>query len=890
MLNLYETYYKLSADPFRLNPDHRFSFGHRSYAKAKAYLEYALQRGEGFIVITGGPGTGKTTLINGILAGLNKARVRVATLTSTRLVPVDLLHMVAASFGLHFEDMSKATLLLGLEEYLTQQSRQGWRSILIVDEAQDLSPSAVEELRLLANLQHNNRLLLQVFLVGHEELRELVRAPGMEHLRQRIIAASHLEPMDLDETVNYIEHRLCRAGWQGDPAISADALRLIHKFSGGIPRRVNLICSRLFLYGGMERKHKLVGEDAWSVIEDLRQELLMAPEDAGEVYDGIAARANSEAQAVAQSLPRPQSFARADQAGSCRSLQGTEKPMTDARRQPRTKAGRSARSVRLVRENYPRIEPVVGEEALDDVRTPGAVPVVEASPPVQIDIDAGQGMGWRWWAAAAVILAVGLTLATNIETEIRDRLMNFIRPVAMETDSPARTVVAEAEQQGPIEDNLSDTEAPRIRPALVDTKTSAEIPTATDAALQTDRQRAVEVSAEDPERVGLASELSQRPVEEGPGHAEVTGTEPQDGQAAEPLMATADAVIEAEHSRVRDEADQHFSQQLTAIELAPEPVASPEFEPIDQLTDASSAPSTEPATPAGRGSPGLVKDAQIEATSDVPSEAADRPSGSASAASIMPARPAGAETEGVSAPPVSRVLPVVRVRAIESDRAEPADRPPGSARVASITPASPAGAETGGVSALPVSRVPAAVERAREPAPDRAEPVAAVLPAPVTPPARMRTPVPTVVATAPSYGLGASVGSRDQVKSALLGGQWNSRGKPAVLLPSEITYCKSAGEHINCWSVPQDINTKFGPALYKVEGTLQDFSAQGSFRLSYRTLVRLVDSDARQGTNTETASAEGRWQITEHAMSCELTQPDNIRCRDEKGITRTYNR
>jgi hypothetical protein len=125
----------------------------------------------------------------------------------------------------------------------------------------------------------------------------------------------------------------------------------------------------------------------------------------------------------------------------------------------------------------------------------------------------------------------------------------------------------------------------------------------------------------------------------------------------------------------------------------------------------------------------------------------------------------------------------------------------------------------------------------------------------------------------------------------LLGGQWNSRGKPAVLLPSEITYCKAVGELINCWSVPQDINTKFGPALYKVEGTLQDFSAEGGFRLSYRTLVRLVGADAGRGTNTNVASsAEGGWQITEHTMSCELTQPHNIRCRDEKGITRTYQR
>lgn len=277
MLDLYETFYKLSADPFRLGPDHRFVLDHRSYAKSRSYLEYALHRGEGFIVITGGAGTGKTTLINEILAQLDKTRIRVATLNSTQLESRDLLHMVTASFGLSLEEIDKAALLLGLEEFLKQQGQKGRRSVLIVDEAQGLSQGALEELRLLANLQFNNRLLLQVFLVGQELLRELISAPGMDHLRQRIVAASHIDPLTPDETVDYVEHRLSRVGWQGDPKIDAEALSLIYSFSGGIPRRINLICSRLFLYGAMEKKHALVGADAKNVIEDLKQEHLVAP-------------------------------------------------------------------------------------------------------------------------------------------------------------------------------------------------------------------------------------------------------------------------------------------------------------------------------------------------------------------------------------------------------------------------------------------------------------------------------------------------------------------------------------------------------------------------------------------------------------------------------------
>jgi len=160
MLDVYRTYYKLTGEPFRLSPDHRFSLAHRSYANAKAYLDYALFQGEGFIAITGGPGTGKTTLIGDILAGFEKTDMQVATLTSTQLESRDLLHMVAHSFDLHPDDRSKANLLLELEQFLNQQSYRGHRTILIVDEAQSLSPSALEELRLLANIQRKDQLLL----------------------------------------------------------------------------------------------------------------------------------------------------------------------------------------------------------------------------------------------------------------------------------------------------------------------------------------------------------------------------------------------------------------------------------------------------------------------------------------------------------------------------------------------------------------------------------------------------------------------------------------------------------------------------------------------------------------------------------------------------------
>jgi general secretion pathway protein A len=148
---------------------------------------------------------------------------------------------------------------------------------LIVDEAQGLSVEALEELRLLSNLQHDNRLLLQVFLVGQEPLLDMIRAPGMEQLHQRVIAASHLIPLQQDETRAYVEHRLHKVGWQNDPKFCDDSMNLIHKFSGGVPRRINLICHRLFLRGGLEQKHELAGADALHVIVELHKEGLLTP-------------------------------------------------------------------------------------------------------------------------------------------------------------------------------------------------------------------------------------------------------------------------------------------------------------------------------------------------------------------------------------------------------------------------------------------------------------------------------------------------------------------------------------------------------------------------------------------------------------------------------------
>ncbi|MFV1973195.1 MAG: AAA family ATPase, partial [Thiohalobacterales bacterium] len=272
---MYETFYQLSADPFRLSPDPRFCFQHRTYRKAMTYMLHALYRAEGFIMITGRPGTGKTTLINDLIQTLKPDQAVVAKIVSTQLTADDLLELVAYAFNLNPRGCGKAEVLVQVERFLKQQYQHGRHPLLIVDEAQDMNERALEELRLLTNMQVGNHQLLQIFLVGQEQLRKLVISPSLEQLHQRLIAATLLEPLDTDDTRAYIKHRLHRVNWKGDPLISTEAYAMINRYSHGIPRQINQICSRLFLHGSVEEKHRLGLADLKIIIEELQEELLL---------------------------------------------------------------------------------------------------------------------------------------------------------------------------------------------------------------------------------------------------------------------------------------------------------------------------------------------------------------------------------------------------------------------------------------------------------------------------------------------------------------------------------------------------------------------------------------------------------------------------------------
>ncbi|MEM6579642.1 MAG: AAA family ATPase [Pseudomonadota bacterium] len=271
---MYEQFFNLSAEPFRLSPDHRFCYNHAQYAKAKAYMAYAFMRAEGFVMVTGQPGTGKTTLIGDLVESLADENVSVANLVSTQLEADDLLRMVAFAFGIGADSGTKSSILQDLSAKFLDLHKAGGRALLIVDEAQDLTHEAMEELRLLTNLQLDGKPLLQIFLLGQPELRELIHDPSLEQVHQRIIATSNLRALREDETRAYVEHRLKVVGWQNDPAISLAVFPIIYRFSEGVPRRINLICSRLLLHTFVEQRHEIGILDARTVVEELQEEQL----------------------------------------------------------------------------------------------------------------------------------------------------------------------------------------------------------------------------------------------------------------------------------------------------------------------------------------------------------------------------------------------------------------------------------------------------------------------------------------------------------------------------------------------------------------------------------------------------------------------------------------
>jgi putative secretion ATPase (PEP-CTERM system associated) len=267
---MYDQFYGLTGRPFQLTPDPHYYFESITHRKALSYLGYGLAQGEGFIVITGEVGAGKSTLVSHLMQSVDKTRLTAATIVTSHLDGLDLVHMAAAAFGIDSRGLDKASTLKSIENFLHAEARTGRRCLLVVDEAQNLSIDALEELRMLSNFQLGSSALLQIFLLGQPEFRDLVRdAPELEQLRQRVIATHHLEPMHANEVEPYIIHRLSRAGWNGNPSFTPDSFATLFDETGGMPRKLNTLMNRVMLMGAVEQTTRIDAPLVEAVVADM---------------------------------------------------------------------------------------------------------------------------------------------------------------------------------------------------------------------------------------------------------------------------------------------------------------------------------------------------------------------------------------------------------------------------------------------------------------------------------------------------------------------------------------------------------------------------------------------------------------------------------------------
>jgi len=264
---MYESFYGFKENPFQIIPDPNFLYLSPTHENALKYLEYGIERNIGIFLLTGEVGSGKTTLIKYVAQQIGQ-NIEVAIISNTNLPADQLLSYILFELGIEHSDESKAQNLTIFKNYLKYIEAENHRSILIVDEAQNLPKDALEELRMLSNFQADDQMPLQIFLVGQPELRTILNSPGMNQIRQRIAVNYHLKGLNFEETQKYIEYRISKAGGKTNP-FTYEAIALIHKSTVGIPRSINLICDSALLYGFADELNTIDMDVIQNLLKDL---------------------------------------------------------------------------------------------------------------------------------------------------------------------------------------------------------------------------------------------------------------------------------------------------------------------------------------------------------------------------------------------------------------------------------------------------------------------------------------------------------------------------------------------------------------------------------------------------------------------------------------------
>lgn len=265
---MYKKFFGLNEKPFNMTPDPKFLFLSREHQEAFSHLRYGINERKGFIEITGEVGTGKTTLCRALLNCLDK-EIKTALVLNSNLSPNQMLRTIVEELAIKPRKENKKEILTALNSFLIEQLSLGNNVILIIDESQNMTPSMLEQIRMLSNLETEKEKLLQIILVGQPELRDKLKLPHLRQLRQRIAVRYHINPLDKEESSKYIFHRLRVAGSKGDISFSDNALDSIFAYSGGIPRLINVVCDKALLAGYVMETRKINGRIIKRSVEEI---------------------------------------------------------------------------------------------------------------------------------------------------------------------------------------------------------------------------------------------------------------------------------------------------------------------------------------------------------------------------------------------------------------------------------------------------------------------------------------------------------------------------------------------------------------------------------------------------------------------------------------------